>query len=130
MEKKGTKGRTIKYSSIKNDEIMIVHSQEAKHYADCLEQIDEVLKYETLKELDNSLFSKVNPNSIRKDYFDINWLTDFVIYYTNGDIGVRELVTQESLYKLATIEKLELSRRYWELLKVKDWKIIIVKDVR
>ena len=60
MEKKGTKGRTIKYSSIKNDEIMIVHSQEAKHYADCLEQIDEVLKYETLKELDNSLFSKVN----------------------------------------------------------------------
>ena len=35
-------------------------------------------------------------------------------------------MTEEMLYKRAVIEKLEFSRRYWALLGIDSWKIVIM----
>ena len=58
----------------------------------------------------------------------MEWATDFVIYYADGSMGIREIVTETMLAKRANIEKLEFSRRYWSVSEsVKDWKIVIME---
>ena len=41
---------------------------------------------------------------IRKDYFGVEWATDFVIHYVDGSMGIREIVTESMLSKRANIE--------------------------
>lgn len=125
MEKIETKGRTIKFFSVKNQKTIIVHSLEAKIYADYLEKIDEVTHYEVLKEWDISLLNKLNQASIRKNYLQTKWVSDFLIYYSDHTTAIREIVKKNLLFNLSTIEKLELSRRYWKILKIENWKIIV-----
>lgn len=125
MEKASTKTRTIKFQSKKNNCVMKVHTKGARDYSCYLEKENRVERYDSLKILDQHMYVHINPIDIRKSYFDISWLTDFVLYYCDGSIGIRELVNLESLFKRATIEKLEFSRRYWAQLKVEDWKIVI-----
>lgn len=127
MDKAGGKRRDISFRSEKNQKVVCVHSREAREYARILEQEPEVVSYETCQALDMERYQFVNPIDIRKDYFDVEWATDFVLHFEDGSIGIREVVTEATLAKRANIEKLEFSRRYWSVSEsVRDWKIIIM----
>ncbi|EEQ57888.1 hypothetical protein CBFG_01598 [Clostridiales bacterium 1_7_47FAA] len=127
MDKAGGKRRDISFRSEKNQKVVCVHSREAREYARILETDDTVECYDTCHLLEMERYQFVNPIDNRKDYFDVKWATDFVLYFVDGNIGIREIATEAMLAKKANIEKLEFSRRYWSFSEVvKDWKIIIM----
>lgn len=125
MEKADVKGRTIQFRSEKNGVVLTVRSRTAKRYAERLEADKEVRTYATKVRWDEDELRNVDPLSIRKSYFETVWETDFVIHHQDGSIAVRELATEEDFGKLAAIEKLELSRRYWKMKGVEDWKVVL-----
>ena len=128
MEKLNLKCRKIKFLSKKNQMVVTVNSKHAKQYAFVLEEKKEVESYEVAKELDMVVCQQIDPIDIRKEYFSTEWTSDFVIHFVDGTTGIRELADESSLFKRSTIEKLEFSRRYWELLKIDNWKLVIVKE--
>ena len=117
MEKVGTKRRDIHFRSDKNGIVVCVHSREAREYA----------SYEAGTVLDPDKYPFINTIGIRKEYFDTQWTSDFVIHFTDGRTGIRELTNKDGLSKRAAIEKLEFSRRYWSTTKVAEWKIVVME---
>lgn len=127
MEKHRKHTRVIKFLSEKNGIVVKVLTQYARKYADVIESMPNVKSYETLKILDKDRYNFINTVDIRKEYFDADWQTDFVLYYNDGSIGIRELVLYDYLYKRSTIEQLEMSRRYWMSTDISDWKVVVIK---
>lgn len=127
MEKHRKHTRVIKFLSEKNGIVVKVLTQYARKYADVIESMPNVKSYETLKILDKDRYNFINTVDIRKEYFDADWQTDFVLYYNDGSIGIRELVLYDYLYKRSTIEQLEMSRRYWMSTDIRDWKVVVIK---
>lgn len=70
-------------------------------------------------------FPHVNPVDTRREYLNMEWTTDFVIRTADGRSTIREFVDLKDFAKKAVIEKLELSRRYWAVLDILDWKLIV-----
>ena len=68
----------------------------------------------------------VSPVDIRSLYFKSEWATDFLIRFVDGRKGVRELVHKEDLTKRVIVERLELSRRYWAVRDIDEWKVVLV----
>lgn len=68
----------------------------------------------------------VSPVDIRLLYFQSEWGTDFLIIFADGRKGVRELVHREDLTKRAMVERLVLSRRYWAVRDIDEWKVVLV----
>lgn len=65
---------------------------------------------------------------IRKNYFDIEWATDFVLHFADGSTGIREIATETMLSKRVNFEKLVFFCRYWSVAEsVRDWKIVIIE---
>lgn len=127
MNKAVGKWRDISFRSEKNQKVVCVHSREAREYARVLESDKLVVSYEACYKLDLERYQFVSLLDIRKDYYDVEWATDFVIHYADGSMGIREIVTEAMLSKRANIEKLEFSRRYWSASEsVKDWKIVLM----
>lgn len=127
MNKAVGKWRDISFRSEKNQKVVCVHSREAREYARVLESDELVVTYEACYKLDLERYQFINPIDIRKDYFEIEWATDFVLHFADGTMGIREIVTEAMLSKRANIEKLEFSRRYWSSSEsVKDWKIVVM----
>lgn len=127
MEKAGTKRRDIHFRSDKNGIVVCVHSREAREYARYLEAAADVASYEAGTVLDSDKYPFINTIGIRKEYFDTQWTSDFVIHFTDGRTGIRELTNKDGLSKRAAIEKLEFSRRYWSTTKVAEWKIVVME---
>ena len=127
MQRPGTRTRDIHFLSKKNGCTFCTHTETPRLYAKILEQEDDVAAYEVGLELDPEKYPYVQRLGIRNDYFEGKWTSDFLIRYTNGTKGVREIVTEEMLKKRAVIEKLEFSRRYWTLEKVDNWKVVVIK---
>lgn len=127
MEPYGKKGRSISFYSGKNESMITVYSQEVKGYADSLETNSDVKNYEVHVPLSKDLYININPIDIRKVYFEEEWTSDFLLHYIDGTLGVRELVWKDALNKRAVIEQIELSRRYWSLKDVKDWKLVVLE---
>lgn len=127
MDKARSKCRDICFRSEKNQKVVCVHSAMAREYARVLEQDPEVVSYEACYGLDMERYQYVDPVDIRKDYFSVEWTTDFVVSFSDGRMGIREIVTESMLEKRAAIEKLEFSRRYWAATKAADWKIVIME---
>lgn len=127
MEKAGMKTRDIQFFSEKNQTMVVTHTRWARDYAKYLEAQSWVSSYEAGVPLELERFQHVNPVDIRPDYFQTPWVSDFLLRYADGRAGVRELVLADGLKKRATIEKLELSRRYWAALDVADWKIVMLQ---
>ena len=124
MDKSGRKTRDIKFYSKKNEAMVIVHSKEARAYSKYLEDMEHVSSYVAGKAIDPVRLQMISKLDIRGDYFKQNWESDFYVLFDDGTVAVRELATAEALSKRAGIEKLELSRRYWNGVGVTDWKII------
>lgn len=124
MEKLDAKGLEIRLQSVKNNSVVIVHSQEARLFFKLLEDDDSILSYETNVPLADWQ-RKISSAGLRKVYMELEWTTDFVLSFADGHTGVRELVTKEQLTKRAVIERLEISRRYWKQASVLDWKVVV-----
>ena len=125
MEKAAVRTRDIRFWSEKNQQMVCVHSRQARDFAKHLEQQPWVSSYETCVPLELDRFQHVNPIDIRREYLQIPWTTDFLIQTADGRKTIREFVDASDFYKKAAIEKLELSRRYWAALDIVDWKLVI-----
>ena len=128
MEKAGIRTRDIQFWSEKNQTMICVHSRRARDFARWLEGQPWVKTYQTCVPLEQDRFQHVNPVDIRGEYLQICWTTDFLIHTADGRTAVREFVDVKGFHKKAVIEKLELSRRYWAILDISDWKLVIPGD--
>ena len=128
MDKAGMKTRDIRFFSNKNDQIICIHSKWARDYAKYLEQQPWVQSYQAVVPLEPDYMQYVSPIDIRSLYFKSEWATDFLIRFVDGRKGVRELVHREDLTKRAMVERLELSRRYWAVRDIDEWKVVLVDD--
>ncbi len=126
MDKTESKCRDIQFYSEKNKKLMSVHTREEKIYADILENSPNVAGYQCLQPLDPALLGEISRLEIRPDYFEAAWASDFRIENADGSISIREVVPAEHLTRRASVEKLELSRRYWKRLDADDWKVVIM----
>ena len=122
------KTRDIRFFSSKNDKIICIHSKWARDYAKYLEQQPWVQSYQAVVPLEPDYMQYVSPIDIRSLYFKSEWATDFLIRFVDGRKGVRELVHREDLTKRAMVERLELSRRYWAVRDIDEWKVVLVDD--
>lgn len=129
MEKAGVRTRDIRFYSEKNQQMVCVHSRRARDFAKFLEQQVWVKSYQTCVPLELDRFQHVNPVDIRGEYLQISWTTDILICQADGQMAVREFVDAKDLSKKAIIEKLELSRRYWSILDISDWKLVINGEI-
>ena len=126
MEKAGVRKRDIYFRSEKNDKTLCVHTENARSYARLLDADVSVSSYEVGMILNREKYQFVSKVDIRKEYFEREWTSDFVIHYADGSVGIREIVAEEMLTKKAVIEKLEFSRRYWSISRVDSWKIVLI----
>jgi len=126
VEKVGVKTRDIQFYSEKGGVMVKVHSKPARDYAKWLEGEAWVESYEAACPWDMTRYPHIDRIGIRPAYFETEWASDFLLNYTDGRVGVRELVTAKQLQKKADLEKLELSRRYWAALDVSDWKVVVI----
>lgn len=124
MTKAGNKTRDLSFMSAKNGRTMTVHTEQAMQYAMRLESDPAVSSYVTNHPLEQD---KIEPEQgVRKQYYETQWTTDFVVMFTDGTMGVRELVTKNKLSQRSEIEKLQLSQSYWQKITA-GWKIVITK---
>lgn len=125
MERSDARTRDIRFFSPKNNEIVCLHSKWARNYAKWLEEQPWVKSYDTGCPLEVGIIGRISRAGIRTDYLQTGWATDFVIRYTDGHKGARELILKEQLKKKACVERLELSRRYWAATDT-EWMVVIV----
>ena len=83
-----------------------------------MEASADVASYEAGTVLDPDKYPFINTIGIRKEYFDTQWTSDFVIHFTDGRTGIRELTNKDGLSKRAAIEKLVLE--YHKSCRVED----------
>lgn len=125
MDKNNLRNRAVTFYSRKNSVLISVNTEFARDYANVLEHDYSIVIYESRVPLDCDHLASVSRVGIRASYFDETWFSDFRVQYANGKYGIRELVRRGDLDKLATAEKLELSRRYWQSLGVTDWRVVM-----
>lgn len=125
MEKAKGKYRDIKFFSEKNKAIMCVHCKTARDYAEWIEHQAYVDSYEVNVPLESERMVSVSSVGIRSLYFKTDWASDFLLHFSDGSKGVRELTSMNDLKKEANIERLELSRRYWKALGIQNWKLVL-----
>ena len=124
MTKAGNKTRDLSFMSAKNGRTMTVHTEQAMQYAMRLENDPAVSSYVTNHPLEQD---KIEPEQgVRKQYYETQWTTDFVVMFTDGTMGVRELVTKNKMSQRSEIEKLQLSQSYWQKITA-GWKIVITQ---
>lgn len=128
MERAGVRTRDIQFWSEKNQQMICVHSRRARDFARWLEQQSWVKTYQTCVPLEQNRFPNVSPIDIRKEYFLQEWTSDFVIQTADGRNSVREFIDEREFTKKAVMEKMELSRRYWAILDIADWKLVISSE--
>lgn len=129
MEKARGKYRDIKFYSEKNGRIICVHTKMARDYAVWLEKQQSLDSYEVNIPFESERLAYVNPVEIRKLYFQTDWASDFLLHFRDGHKAIREMSSLDNLMKLATIEKLELSRRYWKALGIDDWRLVLPQQL-
>lgn len=124
MTKAGNKTRDLSFMSAKNGRTMTVHTEQAMQYAMRLESDPAVSSYVTNHPLEQD---KIEPEQgVRKQYYETQWTTDFVVMFADGTMGVRELITKNKLSQRSEIEKLQLSQSYWQKITA-GWKIVITQ---
>ena len=128
MEKSGQKTRDIQFFSVKNNKMLCLHSRAARDYAKYLEEQSWVTSYEAGEPLAMELYSHVRTAGIRTAYFQVQWVSDFLIRFADGRKGIRELVTPSGMQRKNIVEKLEFSRRYWSVMDVDEWKIVLLPE--
>lgn len=122
MRKSNKKSRKFRFYSEKNKKMVEVYDERALNYAQSFEENSEIASYEACVQLDMSRYVNVNRVDIRKEYFETQWESDFLIRFTDGTSKVIELITRRELEKRSFIEKLDFSVRYWRALDI-EWAV-------
>ena len=125
MHKDKARTRDIYFFSQKSNQMMCVHSERAREHARRLEEDGGVESYEVNVQLNIDQYPYLSAVDIRASYFQTQWTSDFMVRYRDGRREIQEIVNVEDLKKRAVIEKLELSRRYWELMQVSQWCVVL-----
>ena len=125
MHKDKARTRDIYFFSHKSNEMLCVHSERAREHARRLEEDGGVESYEVNVQLNIDQYPYLSAVDIRASYFQTQWTSDFMVRYRDGRREIQEIVNVEDLKKRAVIEKLELSRRYWELMQVSKWCVVL-----
>ena len=125
MHKDKARTRDIYFFSQKSNQMMCVHSERAREHARRLEEDGGVESYEVNVQLNIDQYPYLSAVDIRASYFQTQWTSDFMVRYRDGRREIQEIVNVEDLKKRAVIEKLELSRRYWELMQVSKWCVVL-----
>ena len=125
MHKDKARTRDIYFFSQKSNQMMCVHSERAREHARRLEEDGGVESYEVNVQLNIDQYPYLSAVDIRASYFQTQWTSDFMVRYRDGRRDIQEIVNVEDLKKRAVIEKLELSRRYWELMQVSKWCVVL-----
>lgn len=125
MHKDKVRTRDIYFFSQKSNQMMCVHSERAREHARRLEEDGGVESYEVNVQLNIDQYPYLSAVDIRASYFQTQWTSDFMVRYRDGRREIQEIVNVEDLKKRAVIEKLELSRRYWELMQVSKWRVVL-----
>lgn len=125
MHKDKVRTRDIYFFSQKSNQMMCVHSEKAREHAKRLEEDSSVESYEVNVQLSIAQYPYLSTVDIRASYFQTQWTSDFMVRYRDGRREIQEIVNVEDLKKRAVIEKLELSRRYWELMQVSKWCVVL-----
>ena len=125
MHKDKARTRDIYFFSQKSNQMMCVHSERAREHARRLEEDGGVESYEVNVRLNIDQYPYLSAVDIRASYFQTQWTSDFMVRYRDGRREIQEIVNVEDLKKRAVIEKLELSRRYWELMQVSKWCVVL-----
>ena len=128
MRKSKDKGREIRFFSEKNQNLVDVRSKEERAYTKYLEDRKRVSSYEAGKKWSREHLQQIVRVDIRKEYAETEWQSDFYIRFSDGHEAVREIAAADMLLNRADVEKLELSRRYWQSLGVTDWKIVLMEE--
>lgn len=123
MNKNRKNIRDISFMSKNNGKVIMVHSVIAREVARLLENDDRVEHYDTDVPLEK-VAEKIDTTGLRDAYLTIGWKTDFAIHLADERVVIIEVETRENLQKKASVEKLEISRRYWKG-QVDDWKIVM-----
>lgn len=124
MERRSAKRRDIKFFSGKNQTVVCVHSSEVREYTKYLEGLPALERYEADLPLELARFPHLSVVDIRTEYFTLDWVSDFRLFFDDGRAAIREFVKVQNLKKRAIVEQLELSRRYWQAVGIHDWKIV------
>lgn len=123
MNKNRKNIRDISFMSKKNGKVIMVHSVIAREVARLLEIDDRVKYYDTDVQLEK-VVEKIDTTGLRDAYLTIGWKTDFAIHLVDERVVIVEVETRENLEKKASVEKLEISRRYWKG-QADEWKIVM-----
>lgn len=123
MNKNRKNIRDISFMSKKNGKVIMVHSVIAREVARLLEIDDRVKHYDTDVPLEK-VVEKIDTTGLRDAYLTIGWKTDFAIHLVEERVVIVEVETRENLEKKASVEKLEISRRYWKG-QADEWKIVM-----
>ena len=84
-----------------------------------------------MKKYETQIPITINPSSIqltaiRKTILNTEWVSDFKVEKHNGECYILEVVGESELNRLATVEKLELSRRHWNA-EGYPWKVAVIE---
>ena len=107
MHRKNYKGRCIKKKVTKCEMAARTYSDIALAYLDVLERNGEVKSFECNVQISD------------------DYVSDFVITKTDGELAVRECVDREKISKPMNVKLLEMSRNYWTGCGVKDWGLVV-----
>ncbi len=124
VKKKNANTREITFYSQKCKSVVSVFGKAAKSLADKLENDENILHY-TSKIAFETNASGIPIIGIRQSYIKEQWLSDFSVELIDGAIYIIEAIDAEDLKKKSEVEKLELSRRYWNSKGIK-WKLYVV----
>lgn len=127
MERSESRLRDISFRSLKNGCVVTVHNARARKVALLFESDENVIRYQTdvpVKYVDGCIDTK----GIRPAFLDDRWRSDFLVEKTDGSKEVYEVTSKSFLERRATVEKYELSRRYWEAQNINKWSLYIVAE--
>ena len=114
MIKKNYKGRCIKKSVGKSNEVCRTYTPIQLAYLDVLQGDERITEIRCNIPLDGSDGSEAT-----------NYTTDFLCAKTDGDWMVRECVYRKLLTKPMTVKLLDISKNYWLRRGIADWGVII-----
>jgi hypothetical protein len=114
MRKKNYKGRCVKKSVEKSNEVCRTYDEIQLAYLDDLQRNQNVKEIRCNVPFDNSELGE--------------YTTDFLCVKTNNDLMVRECIFQKLLARPKTAKLLDASRTYWTRRGVIDWGLVVDEE--
>lgn len=124
MRRKIQKVRCTKIKLDKCKEVCRLYDKVQESFARLLSTDETIVEFATNVPLDFSKMDLSVDLAAPKEAHT----TDFLIRWKDGTQAVREAVLRATLHRPSVIEKLQISKEYWNQKGVSDWGIVIEKE--